>query len=119
MLIALSTLLKGGADMAETRMSAFDARRKFGKVLDSVAANGNNVIVERHGVPVAVVIPIADYRKSERLREQARARFFERAQQIAERVNLDPEEAEALVAEAVAEVRAARRARANQAGNGA
>jgi prevent-host-death family protein len=101
--------------MAETTMSAFDARRKFGKVLDSVAASGTNVIVERHGEPVAVMISIAAYRQSERLREQARARFFERVQQISERVNLDPEEAEALVAEAIAEVRAERRARASQA----
>lgn len=104
--------------MAETTMSAFDARRKFGKVLDTVAAKGTNVIVERHGEPVAVVIPIGEYRKSERLRDQARARFFERARQMAERANLDPDEAEALVAEAVAEVRAARHARANQAGHG-
>jgi prevent-host-death family protein len=113
--------LKGDITMAETTMSAFDARRKFGKVLDAVTAKGTNVIVERHGEPVAVIIPIADYRKSERLRDQARARFFECARQIAERANLDPEEAEALVAESVEEVRAAQaalRARASHARHG-
>jgi prevent-host-death family protein len=60
MLIALSTLQKGDITMAETTISAFEARRKFGKVLDTVAANGNSVIVERHGEPVAVVISIAE-----------------------------------------------------------
>ena len=118
MLTALSTLMKGGGNMAETRMSAFDARRKFGKVLDTVAANGNSVIVERHGEAVAAVIPITAYRQSERLREEARARFFERARQSAERANLDPDEAEALVAEVIDDVRATRRASADNTSDG-
>lgn len=95
--------------MAETTISAFDARRKFGKVLDSVAAGGDNVIVERHGEPVAVVVPVAAYRQWQQQREEARARFFALMRESAERANMDPEEAEALVAEAIAEVRAARR----------
>jgi prevent-host-death family protein len=95
--------------MAETTISAFDARRKFGKLLDSVASKGDNVIVERHGEPVAAVVPIAAYRQWQQQREEARARFFERMREAAERANLDPDEAEAIAAEAVAEVRAARR----------
>jgi prevent-host-death family protein len=104
--------------MAETTISAFDARRKFGKVLDSVAAGGDSVIVERHGEPVAVVVSVPAYRQWQQQREEARSRFFERARQSAERANLDPEEAEALVAEAVAEVRAERRARAKRVAHG-
>ena len=98
--------------MVETTVSAFDARRKFGKVLDRVAGGRDSVIVERHGEPVAVVIPIAVYRQWQQQRDEARARFFERARQAAEHANLDPDEADALAAEAVAEVRAERRARA-------
>lgn len=105
--------------MAETTISAFDARRKFGKVLDCVAARGDSVIVERHGEPVAAVVPIAAYRQWQQQREAARQRFFERARQSAERANLSAEEAEAIAAEAVAEVRAERRARAERAANGA
>ena len=95
--------------MAETTMSAFDARRKFGKVLDTVAAKGTNVIVERHGEPVAVVIPIADYRKLQQQRDEAVARLRRFFEESSARANLTPEEADELVSEAVAEVRAYRR----------
>lgn len=98
--------------MAEMTISAFDARRKFGKVLDSVVADGDSVIVERHGEPVAVVIPVAAYQQWQQQREEARTRFFERARKSAEYADVDPDEAEALVAEVIADVRAARRARA-------
>lgn len=94
--------------MAEMTVSAVEARRKFGKVLDSVVAEGDSVIVERHGEPVAVVVPVAAYQQWQQ-REEARKRFFDRMRESAERADLDPEEAEALVAEVVADVRAARR----------
>ncbi len=112
MLIALSTLLKGGVNMAETTISAFDARRKFGKVLDTVAANENNVIVERLGEPVAVIVPIASFRNWKRQRNEAFERLHRFFEETSARDNLTPEEADELVSEAVAEVRAARRAAA-------
>ncbi len=95
--------------MVETTVSAFDARRKFGKVLDSVAAGGDSVIVERHGEPVAVVVPVAMYRQWQQQREEARDRLFNFFRETSERANMTSEEADALAAEAVAEVRAARR----------
>jgi prevent-host-death family protein len=100
--------------MVETTISAFDARRKFGKVLDRVAAGGENVVVERHGEPVAVVIPVEAYRQWQSQRDASRARLFETFRDASERANMSPEEADALALEMVAEVRAARRARQSE-----
>ncbi|MDQ3547696.1 MAG: type II toxin-antitoxin system Phd/YefM family antitoxin [Chloroflexota bacterium] len=97
--------------MTETTLSERDAQRQFGALLEGVSVRSDTVIVERQGEPVAAIIPFNAYRQWQQQRDEARARFFTLVQESAERANLDPEEAEPLVAEAVAEVRAARRER--------
>jgi prevent-host-death family protein len=86
-------------------ISAFEARRQFGKVLDGVVAKGDEVIVERHGNPVAVVVSIEEYQQMRRQRDEARARFFAAAEAAGKSANLPPEVAEALVAEVIESVR--------------
>ncbi|HET8523303.1 MAG TPA: type II toxin-antitoxin system Phd/YefM family antitoxin, partial [Thermomicrobiales bacterium] len=86
----------------EKRLSAWETRRQFGKVLREVARDGDAVIVESHGEPVAVVVPMDLY---QHLRQERQA-FFDDARATAARVNLSPEEADAVIAEAVAAVRA-------------
>ena len=98
--------------MNEESISASDARRRFGELLDTVVAHGGEVVIERRGMPVAVVLPIDTYRQWQRQRDVARDRLFESARQSAARANLSPHEADELAAQAVAEVRAARRSRA-------
>lgn len=49
--------------MTEITMSARDARRQFGKVLESVGQRGEEVVVERRGKPVAVFVSISTYRQ--------------------------------------------------------
>ena len=95
--------------MVEKTVSAFDARRKFGKVLDRVAGGRDSVIVERHGEPVAAVIPIAVYRQMQQQRNEARVRLRQRFEETSARANMSPEDADTLITEVVAEVRAARR----------
>ncbi|HEX5506374.1 MAG TPA: type II toxin-antitoxin system Phd/YefM family antitoxin [Thermomicrobiales bacterium] len=90
----------------EKTVAAFDARRQFGKMLQDVSARGDRFVVERHGEPVAALVPIAVYEQWKRGREE----FFDRLQAIAERANVPPDEAEELAREAVQAVRA-RRAR--------
>jgi prevent-host-death family protein len=85
----------------ERTISAFEARRSFGKVLDDVAARGDRLIVERHGAPVAAVVPIAEYVRWQR----DRAAFFDRLEAAARRADLPEDEAERLVAAAVQDVR--------------
>jgi prevent-host-death family protein len=89
----------------ERTVSAFEARRSFGRVLQEVVAKGDRVIVQRHGEPVAAVVPIALYRQWKRDRDA----FFDRLEAIAAHADVPEKEAEELVAEAVRTVR--RRAR--------
>jgi prevent-host-death family protein len=81
----------------EQRISAWEARRQFGKVLNDVTRNHSSVIVESHGEEVAVVIPIEDYRNWREQRES----WFRRLREISERVNMSEEEGEALGIEAM------------------
>ena len=91
----------------ERTIGAFDARRNFGKVLNEVVANGDHYVVERHGEPIAAIVPMRLYQQWKRDREA----FFERMEAIGRRANVPEEEAEQLVAEAIREVRAERKAR--------
>jgi len=55
------------------RISAVDARKRLGEVLEGVYYRGDEVVIERAGKPMAVVIPAERYEAMERSRE----RFFE------------------------------------------
>jgi prevent-host-death family protein len=85
----------------DKNVSAFDARRQFGKILHDVEMKGESVVVERHGEPVAAVVPMRIYEQWKRRRES----LFATLRRGAERANLSEEEANALAAEAVRAVR--------------
>jgi prevent-host-death family protein len=85
----------------EKTVGAFEARGGFGKILQDVVSHGEKVIVERHGEPIAVVVPIQLYEQW----KQRRAAFFDKLRQMAEQSALSPDEADALAAEAVSAVR--------------
>jgi prevent-host-death family protein len=88
----------------ERTVAAFEARRQSGTLIDDVAAKGDKVVVERHGKPVAVMVPVALYEQWKASRE----RFFEFVEQSAKNANLSGEEGERLAEEAVAWARADR-----------
>ena len=90
----------------EKTVSAFEARRSFGKVLQDVLSNDDNIIVERHGEPVAVLVPVSVYKQWQRSRQEA----FENIRRMAEQANVPEEEAEELIEEAIRAVRAENRA---------
>jgi prevent-host-death family protein len=62
----------------ETRMSAFEARRSFGRALERVLS-GDRVVIERHGREVAVLVPIDVYEQWLR----ARGEFFASLRDVA------------------------------------
>ncbi len=85
-------------------VSALDARRRLGELLESVYLRGDEVVIERAGKPMAVVIPAERYA----LLEKSRAKLFEMAEQVQRRnegVPLSTITAE--VDEAIREVRKA------------
>ena len=89
----------------EKTVSAYEARRNFGKVLNEVAAKGDRIVVEKHGEPVAVVVPVEVYKQWQASRQQ----FFDWIREMAERTNADEKEAEALIEEALQAVRSERK----------
>ena len=81
----------------EKTVGAFEIRRKLGKVLQDIAARGDKYIVERHGEPVAAVVPVEVYEQWKR----SRSRLFEQIRRTQANANLSPEAADTLAAEAV------------------
>ncbi len=86
----------------EKTIAAFEARRKFGKILQEVAGKGDKFVVERHGEPVAAVVPMEVYENWKRQRTE----FFDLIRSMQQEANLDPEEAERVALEAQQAVRA-------------
>lgn len=84
------------------RISAVEARKKLGEILESVYYRGDEVIIERAGRPMGVVIPAERYEAM----EQSRERLFELIEKSQERnKNLPFEVIEKDVMAAVAEAR--------------
>jgi prevent-host-death family protein len=84
------------------RLSAVEARKRFGEILEGVYYRGDEVVIERAGKPMAVVIPTSRYEAIERSRE----RLFDLIEKAQERNKDVPYEViERDVAEAIAEVR--------------
>lgn len=85
----------------EKTIGAFEVRRQFGKIIHGVLANGDRFVVERHGEPVAVLVPMEVYEQWKR----ARDRFFDHIEEVAKRADMSPEEADELVQEAKRDIR--------------
>ena len=76
------------------RLSAVDARKRFGEVLEGVYYRGDEVLIERAGKKMAVVIPLERYEAMERSRD----RFMELVEQNWEQnKDVPPEDMEAAI----------------------
>jgi prevent-host-death family protein len=91
------------------RLTAVEARKKLGAILDGVYYRGDEVVIERAGKPLAVVVPAHIYENMERRREEF-WRLIEETREKNKDVPADVLQAEA--DEAIAEVRRARQASA-------
>ena len=91
--------------MTTKTMSAWEARRNFGKLLNDVTRSRQSVIVESHGEPVAAVVPlhVLDYYR------RAGERFLELMDKAAAHANLSEEEAMEIALREVAAHRAEKR----------
>lgn len=87
-------------------VTAIEARRRLGELLESVYLRGDEVVIERAGKPMAVVIPAERYESLQRSRERLWD-FIDSSQ--AGNDDLSEEEVAALVDEAISEVRKAKR----------
>jgi prevent-host-death family protein len=104
--------------MAQRTVSAQDARQRLGELLEGVYYRGDEVVIERAGKPMGVVVPMERYRQI----EAARERVWQKIQEIREQNRgVDTDEVEREVNEVVEAMReekraAARAARAAQEG---
>jgi prevent-host-death family protein len=86
-------------------VSAMEARRKFGELLED-ASRGDQIVIERAGRVMGVLVPPDEFR----IMEQNRDRLYKMFQDSWERTkDISAEEAERIAMEAVQSVRAKRR----------
>lgn len=89
--------------VADKKIGAFEARRQFGQILKGVEVKGDRFVVERHGEPVAAVIPIEIYDQWKRGRRE----FFAQIRSAAEASDLTEDKAEVVISRALKAVRSA------------
>ena len=89
------------------RLSAVEARKHLGEILEGVYYRGDEVVIERAGKPMAVVVPVLFYEREQRNRQADWDRLLAVTNQLAERNKDVPREVlEAEIDEALKEVRA-------------
>jgi prevent-host-death family protein len=93
-------------------ISAVEARKRLGELLEGVYYRGDEVIIERAGKPMAVVIPSAQYEAFALSQQAARDRVMELVRKNWEaNKDVPPDVIERDIEQAIQEVRAERRAR--------
>jgi prevent-host-death family protein len=90
--------------MQKVTIGAWEARRTFGKILDTVGFRGDAVVVEKNGERLAAIVPIQMLDKW----EEERTAFFDQMRVVSERADVPYEEAQELAGQAVQAVRAER-----------
>lgn len=78
-----------------------EAKQDMLGMLEDVRGRNTHYVVSYQGQPMAAVVPLRVHEEWERERRS----FFDQMEETARRVNLPPEEAERLVAEAIEAVR--------------
>ncbi|MBI4280231.1 MAG: type II toxin-antitoxin system Phd/YefM family antitoxin [Armatimonadetes bacterium] len=85
----------------EHSVSVQEARQNFSTLIHAASERGERTVIARHGRPMAVLIPIAEFEQWKKCRDQA----FDAFDQIREaNVAVFAEQADRDVATAVAEV---------------
>lgn len=54
----------------EKTISAYEARRRFGQLLEETFYQKDHFVVERSGRPMAAIVPIEEYQKWQRLSKE-------------------------------------------------
>lgn len=90
-----------------TNISALQARKRLGEIIDKAIYQDKSFVVERAGKPAVAIIPMSRYERMVKQETEDRETFFGMTGELRERFSgLSEYEIENLVTEAVAEVRA-------------
>lgn len=87
--------------ITDKKVGAFKARRQFGQILKEVEVKGDRFVVERHGEPVAALVPIEIYKQWKKGRKE----FFAQIKAASDAADLTEKEAEAVIASAIKSIR--------------
>jgi len=88
-------------------ISPIEVRDKLGQIIEEVYYTGRQFIIARRGKPMAAIVPISEYEKWERNREE----FFNLIDKVWEaNREVDPDTVERDVATALKEIREGRNA---------
>jgi prevent-host-death family protein len=87
--------------MTVRTIGTFEARRIFGKLIDTVRFGNAGVIVEKNGEEAVAIVPVALFRQWQQRREA----FFARLAQAAQQANMNEDDAKQLANDVVREVR--------------
>ena len=69
-------------------VTATDAKNKFGALVSWVVENDDEVIVENHGKPAVVLVPVSEYESYKAFREvERRKRLLAELEELRERVS--------------------------------
>lgn len=90
----------------EKTVSALDARRRLGALLDDVDARRDRFIVTRYGEPVVAIVPLTVYEQMQRQHDESNAQTDEPATGAEADNALTEDEAMEIAIEAVAWARA-------------
>src|SRR5437867_511608 len=82
-------------------VGAFEARKKFGDILETVGYRGENIVVEKNGRPLVAIVPL----KVLALWEREREAVFEDMRRTAARVNTSDAEIDTIINETIQAVR--------------
>ena len=88
--------------MASRKVTVDEARRNLEELLDELASNNGELLIELDDGSVCVVLPLDAYDRKRLARES----FFGLMEEAARNANMDPEEADKLADEAVRWARA-------------
>jgi prevent-host-death family protein len=91
-------------------MKLSEARSSFSSVVNEVYRRRERVVVEKSGIPVAAIVPVADLERLQRFDAEREERFKVLDEIRAAFADVDPDELEREADKAIAEVR--RKARA-------
>ncbi|MBF0464802.1 MAG: type II toxin-antitoxin system Phd/YefM family antitoxin [Nitrospirae bacterium] len=96
-------------------ISAIEARRQFGQIMNEVSLKEDDYIIERAGKPLVAIVPLKKYEWMKQEKERARDKFFKWVDEIRETTkDVDPEILEHEIAEAVEAVKKQEREEINK-----
>jgi prevent-host-death family protein len=98
------------SSITTTTVSFTEARSNLSELVNQVAREEANVVIEKHGVPVGVIVSPREFRLLERLAERERLQIEAMRRMSAAFEDVSEEELEREVNRALAEVREEMRA---------